>query len=175
MADLLSPLAHEIIKAAKYDKLVVTGGEPAGSRELLERVTPEQLLSGAMKSRRHGDAMLAGLWLWHDCLDQSHAISQRDDSADGSYWHAIMHRREGDFSNSKYWLARCRSHPSAAAIGKSLPALRGLDAWDPFAFVDLVEAVHNRPDDPRRQTIVAIQQLEWRILFDHCAEAAMHR
>jgi hypothetical protein len=172
MTDSLSQLAHDIIKAGTYDKLVVTGGCPAKSRAMLEDVTPDQLFNVPVAG---GEALLAGLWLWHDCLDQSHAISQRDDSADGSYWHAITHRREGDFSNSKYWLARCRSHPSAAAIGKSLPALRGLDAWDPCAFVDLVEAVHNRPDDPRRETIVAIQQLEWRILFDHCAEAAMQR
>jgi hypothetical protein len=172
MTDSLSQLAHDIIKAAAYDKLVVTGGCPTKSSAMLAGVTPDQLFNVPIA---RGDALLAGLWLWHDCLDQSHAISQKDDSADGSYWHAIMHRREGDFSNSKYWLARCRSHPTQPVVAKSLPKLRGFDTWDPFAFVDLVEEVHDRLDDPRLQTVIAIQQLEWRVLFDHCAEAAMQR
>src|SRR5262245_3674168 len=43
---------------------------------------------------------LAGLWLAHDFLDESHAISQEIETPDGSYWHAIMHRREPDYWNS---------------------------------------------------------------------------
>src|SRR5262245_25326125 len=37
---------------------------------------------------------LAGLWLHHDFLNESHAISQEIETTTGSYWHAIMHRRE---------------------------------------------------------------------------------
>src|SRR4051812_8366636 len=46
---------------------------------------------------------VAGIWLLHDYLDESHKISQGIDTTSGSFWHAIMHRREGDFSNAKYW------------------------------------------------------------------------
>src|SRR5947208_544638 len=45
---------------------------------------------------------IAGVWLLHDCLDESHTISQGIDTPSDSFWHAIMHRREGDFSNAKY-------------------------------------------------------------------------
>src|SRR4051812_26824411 len=54
---------------------------------------------------------LAGVWLLHDFWDESHNISQRIDTPEGSYWHAIMHRREGDFSNAKYWYGRVAGHP----------------------------------------------------------------
>ena len=53
---------------------------------------------------------LAALWLHHDFLDESHAISQDVDTPEGSYWHAIMHRRESDYWNSKYWFRRVPQH-----------------------------------------------------------------
>jgi hypothetical protein len=182
MTDAQSSLAVKIMNANPhaYEALVVEGAAPALARELLVGVKPDQLLTTPIKSPPAAGAMLAGLWLWHDALEESHTLSQKLDTPDGAYWHAIMHRREGDFSNSKYWLARCRNHPCGAAMAKSLaelnqsdPALVSTGGWDPFAFVDLVEQVHDRPSDPRRPMVIALQQLEWRVLFAHCAAAAV--
>lgn len=52
----------------------------------------------------------SALWLLAGELDRSHTISQSDDSSEGSFWHGIMHRRERDFGNAKYWFRRVRSH-----------------------------------------------------------------
>ena len=49
------------------------------------------------------------LWL-HGFLDESHTIAQGIDSTEGSYWHALMHRSEPDFSNSKYWYRKVGKH-----------------------------------------------------------------
>src|SRR5262245_63172112 len=54
--------------------------------------------------------VLSGLWLWHDFLDESHRLSQDIDTVEGSYWHAIMHRREPDYGNAKYWFRRVEQH-----------------------------------------------------------------
>src|SRR5437868_5279501 len=62
------------------------------------------------KDRDCALACLAGLWLYHNFLDESHAISQDLDTVEGSYWHALMHRREPDYSNAKYWFRRVRDH-----------------------------------------------------------------
>ncbi len=129
--------------------------------------------------------MLAGLWLWHDWLDESHQISQNLHSATGSFWHAIMHRREGDFSNAKYWYARCRHHPVLTQIPVLARTTLGAGAtttgplhdllageWDPGRFVDVVEGIHRKPDDPLHATAVRLQQVEWQALFARCARQA---
>jgi hypothetical protein len=186
MIDARSPLAVKILDANPdaYRLLVVSGPTPALAHELLDSVTPEQLLVGAVKSPDAGRAMLAGLWLWHDALDESHRISQGIDDSTGALWHAIMHRREGDFSNSKYWLARAGRHPvypmlasSAGAVVNPLPADKLLlrvvmGGWNPDGFVDLVENVRSDPADPRFAVAQRLQKLEWQALFDFCTREA---
>ena len=47
--------------------------------------------------------------LWHAARDewgQAHRIAQDDDSADGAWVHAYLHRLEGDEGNAGYWYRR---------------------------------------------------------------------
>lgn len=110
---------------------------------------------------------IAGVWLLHDFLDDSHTISQRIDTAEGSYWHAIMHRREGDFSNSKYWYRHVGNHPVFEALAET--SQRG---WEPFAFVDECQAVA-RGKSASRDLCLDLQQAEWELLFDYCYRKAI--
>src|SRR5206468_273917 len=67
-------------------------------------------------------ACLAGLWLYFDYLDESHTISQDDESdPDRNIWHAVMHRREPDAGNSKYWWRRVGPHPVLARLREHAP------------------------------------------------------
>ena len=187
--DPLSPLGRKLLKLDRnaYSQLVPSShGNPA-ARDLLESTQPADLVAGKVASRDDASAMLAGLWLYFDFLDESHTISQSLRSETGSFWHAIMHRREGDFGNSKYWYARCQNHPSLPAIAAAaakfvnqMPADKSLlrvvaSGWSPSAFVDLVQSVHESPSDPRHALAVALQRVEWQVLFDHCTRAAAGR
>lgn len=130
---------------------------------------------------------IAGVWLLHDYLDQSHAISQEIDTPTGSFWHGIMHRREGDHSNAKYWFRRVGRHPVYDALGQragELAAERGESktasrltadggSWDPIAFVDLVESLVLGGHPTVRDLCVIIQEAEWELLFDFCYRAAI--
>jgi hypothetical protein len=97
----------------------------------------------------------AAIWLYVDDLGRSHTISQGIDTATGAYWHGIMHRREGDFSNAKYWFRNAGNHPAIALIG-----------YDPVAFVD--ECSRRWRENPAE--LVELQRKEWRTLFDWCAQ-----
>ena len=116
--------------------------------------------------------LCAGLWLYIDQLDRSHTISQQIESPTGSFWHAIMHRREGDFSNSKYWYRRIGKHPAMGHIdipGGSAAAGTSIGNYDPFHFVDRVESAHRKGRDHNPE-LVALQRREWKRLFEWCAE-----
>jgi hypothetical protein len=116
-------------------------------------------------------ACLAGLWLRFNCHEQSHSISQDLDTPEGSFWHAILHRREPDPGNSKYWWRRVGSHPVLDQLVEQTPAL-SYDYQDPFAFVDYCERARGKDSD-QEKTAEAVQQLEWRLLFDWCCGKAV--
>lgn len=167
-----SPLVEKILQATPnaYASLVVSSGTPEKAITLLKGVTPAALLERSIVSPDDASAMLAGLWLWHDALEESHHISQSLETPSGSFWHAILHRREGDFSNAKYWYARCRHHPAIDAITTTLG-----EVWEPGEFVSRVSRAHDRPDHPDYAELVRVQRVEWDVLFDHCVGAATGR
>jgi hypothetical protein len=104
IADLLA-LPHPISLGAG------TPNREAGQR-LLSLNVNALFLPRPVRDPKMARACLAGLWLRFDFLEESHRISQEIDSPTGSFWHAIMHRREGDFGNSKYWWRRVGKHPA---------------------------------------------------------------
>jgi hypothetical protein len=185
-SDPLSSLARQILKLIPnpYTKLVVETEGPPEARKLLQTATPDNLLIGVHKNADESKSLLCALWLYHDFLDESHRISQSIATPTGSFWHAIMHRREGDFSNSKYWYARCVNHPALHAIAAQAatfvhpyPADKSLlrllnNGFDPDAFVDLVERVHADPNHPHHALAIELQRAEWHALFTHCTRAA---
>jgi hypothetical protein len=156
-------------------------------RSLLDR---GQLAGRPVVDEAAARACLAGLWLLFNELDESHRISQELHSSTGSYWHAIMHRREGDFSNAKYWFRQVGQHTVlgqlSAAVreltaagdrsGETLPeacrAMSSSSTWDPFRFVDLCEAVVRRKL-AAEAWCRRVQQCEWQRLFDDCFRRAV--
>jgi hypothetical protein len=133
-------------------------------------------------------ALHAGLWLIHDFLDESHQLSQSIEGCgadrNGDYWHGIMHRREPDWSNSKYWFRRVGDHPiffDLAVIAGQLLADSSLSdadrwsrqlgvsrSWDPFAFVDLCQAAARDASSELASIARRIQWAEILLLLAYC-------
>ncbi len=127
-------------------------------------------------SEETADPIRSGLLLWNDDLNASHDISQQLGSAEGSYWHGIMHRREGDFSNAKYWFQTAGTHPIHSDLyeeGKQIwPELASWGAWKPAQFVDEVQAAYEsgKEDTAKGQSLRELQVLEMRKLLEYCLE-----
>lgn len=132
------------------------GGEPLCS------ATSANIQAWLDQQRLHHSLTAAGLWLLAGELDKSHAVSQRIETAEGSFWHGIMHRREGDFGNSKYWMKRVGKHPVLEELAARMPDYRSS-----VDFVDFCERVVTE-SGPERDKAVEIQWTEWQLLFQYC-------
>lgn len=111
----------------------------------------------------HADAACrAGLWLLAGDLEASHRISQSDASTEGSFWHGIMHRREGDFANAKYWFSRMGTH----SVAERLQSHSNANYGDFFSFVDRCQDLSQSGSDPCSAEIA--QWCEWQSLMTYC-------
>jgi hypothetical protein len=152
----------------------------------LSALTVDQAFAGqTVRDQSMAEACLSALWLYHNYLDESHTLSQSITSDTGSYWHGIMHRREPDPPNAKYWFRRVGPHPVfdqlaplVAALAVSAEAdqstafLASQTQWDPYAFIDLCDdAMHGRSS--LAELCRQIQLLEWQLLFHYSYQHAV--
>ena len=145
-------------------------------------VSDEDLLGGAIRDPIMARAVRSGLLLRADLNDESHTVSQGLSIPEGSYWHGIMHRREPDYSNSKYWFRHVGAHPLFAELADRVPAVSSDEpifsrlvvnrAWDPFAFVDLCASCEQGPHEDLREQLENLQAIEIDALLAYCSSAA---
>jgi hypothetical protein len=158
---------------------LVSGGRDCASKQaraLLSGQTASALFARAQSP----EAALAGVWLYFSESDECHSIVQDLASPEGSFWHAILHRREPDAANSAYWFRALGRHPlfpelghEAAEIVRRHPDLH-FDPdvnWDPFQFIEFCELARRQPGSAMERAALEIQRAEWQLLFDYCARA----
>ena len=147
----------------------------------------------SVKDSTMGYALQSGLLLWNDSLDASHTISQNIESKTGSYWHGIMHRREPDYSNAKYWFGRVGVHPifpalrervlqrlqsdsnESDSIANYAETIEKTEGWDAFRFVDWCQDADGDKSTPEavKTFLQTVQIEEIKLLLNYSYQQAL--
>jgi hypothetical protein len=147
----------ELATARAFDRYT-TAGPTTELESQLRALSIEDLFPGGAQNPELASCCLSGLFLLHNFLDLSHTVSQEIETPEGSFWHAIMHRLEGDFWNSKYWYRKVGPHP----VFDEMPG-----RWDPFDFVDQCEkSIQTGGSNSEKIQHTAVA--EWKSLFEFC-------
>lgn len=196
MAVTYTPAIAEVIeKLEAGNPLPTLVPKKAWSSELtdaLESSSLDKLFQGeSLKNTTFGEAIKSGLLLWNDALDESHTISQGLMNQTGSYWHGIMHRREPDYPNSKYWFRQVGTHPifsalrecalerfkatpnpsdALADIGKTIASQEN---WDAYQLIDWCEAAEGDSDSDVTRFLQQVQVEEIKLLLAYTYQNAV--
>ena len=149
----LPPAVSNLVSQNAFDNYTL-GGPNTELQTQLAQLSADDIFPATAADAEMADCCLSGLWLLHNFLDQSHNISQEVHTSEGSFWHAIMHRLEGDYWNSKYWYRKVGAHTAYQNVEPN---------WNPEAYVDACESI-GKEDKQVHQTAIA----EWKALFEHC-------
>ena len=157
--------------------------------DLLKTLIPEAPLDSDLvrRLRETGDDVLAGekvladptmfalvrggLFYALDALPEAHTIFQDASGDCSSYWHGMLHRREGDFDNARYWFRRAGVLPFFAEAHRAACAHSEIMArqsnWDPYLFTGQCEQARFGDDDLTGE-MQALQRVEFDAIFDYC-------
>jgi hypothetical protein len=138
--------------------LVMEGCSSEAARESLRTTSPPRMFAGA----RAPEMALCGLYVYFSCFEEAHAIADVE-TAEGFYWHGIVHRQEPNAESAAYWFRQLGAHPIFPALAH---------AWDPFAFIEMCEQARQQPGSEVEARARDIQRTEWQLLFDYCARPA---
>jgi hypothetical protein len=144
-------------------------GSPDALRRIREAKEDELTGSAVLADATYPRLIRAALLYAYDGIDESHHIVQELASGQASYWHGMLHRREGDFENARYWFRRTgrlgvfpEMHARAAAVSPLMG--RQMD-WDPYVLVGQCEQARFGGDVDRKE-LVALQRIEFEVMFD---------
>ena len=120
-----------------------------------------------------------GLFYYHNALDDSHKQAAKSAGDIAAYWHGMVHRREGDFENARYWMRRAGEQPvfqeMQARASDGSPHMSRQPNWDPFLFIHLCEQ-YKYGETEYKKELGHLQRVELAAIFDYvwrrCVAAA---
>ncbi|MDT7043531.1 hypothetical protein [Candidatus Nitronereus thalassa] len=171
---------------SRLPRLGLIQGTPSQSSLIrdIQNAPLDKLLGSAVQNQSMAEAVKAGLCVGLDAWEEAHAIAQDLDTVEGSYWHGIVHRREPDPGNAKYWFRRVGLHPVLKQLGsqetlEELASLTVFDiivqsgSWVPGRFIDLCMECERGETPEIKPELQALQKKEIELLLTYCIQNAM--
>ena len=155
------------------DSLAPKGTLPV-DRLIAIRTATDAQLAGPNASAERIQLIRALLLYANDAIDEAHRIAQEFSSDLGSYLHGMIHRREEDFENARYWFRRCGELPFYPALQQKAAGISEDFAkqlnWDPYLFTTLCERSKYGSRTPLK-TLAALQRAEFECILDYIYRA----
>ena len=119
-----------------------------------------------------------GLLYALDDLAGCHDFFQNTASNLVSYWHGMMHRREADFDNARYWFRRTGALPFFDTLHRRASEISAdmakQSSWDPYLFTGQCEQQRFGADYDNGE-LVRLQRAEFDVVFDYAWRQARIR
>ncbi len=108
----------------------------------------EENIASKVKNKVYGELCHAALMLAFDYIWEAHEIIQVHPQMEASWWHAYMHRMEGDHGNSAYWYQRVtapkefldlQNEVNQLDLDKFTAQIKSEKSWNPIKFNKLIK------------------------------------
>ncbi len=147
------PLGYDLVRGIQSaDEPTIIGSVPLKNAEMFALVR-------------------GGLLYAVDGIYEAHTIFQEAKGDLGSYWHGMMHRREGDFDNARYWFRRAGVLPVFSAMHRAASEVSAVMTrqanWDPYLLTGECEQARFGETEGLKE-LIGLQRLEFEVLFDYC-------
>src|SRR2546429_96485 len=174
----------EILDLLKTPELAELGPGPRADVQSEAALTQklQSILGKSKLSPTKQDLVRALILIWHDQHEPAHSIAQVIETWDGSFVHGILHRREPDYGNAKYWFRRVGKHAVFPKLAEQAKALLKGDnkggslvreiissgEWNALTFIDACErAVSARNSDTEILLLRQLQRIETETLLQY--------
>ena len=151
--------------------LVASKGGPLSIAEIKSFYESE--IEPQVNDKKFGELLYGGLLMAQDYIWEAHEIVQDYPDVEASWWHAFMHRMEGDYGNAGYWY---RKVGQPAAFDSLLSAVQELafetsadqilswNEWDSFRLNKMIDSSSGH----MREELHDIHRLECLLLIKIC-------
>ena len=167
-----SPFVDTILRPGDLLSRLRPGDSSDPAAIIRIRESAEDEIAGGNAIRDAGMFALvrAGLFYLYDGLDAAHRIVQDVSTDTGAYWHGMVHRREADFDNARYWFRRAGVLPFFGDLHRAAGARSSIVAaqpdWDPYLFTGLCEQERFGANENLAE-LIQLQRAEFEVLFDY--------
>ena len=157
--------------------LVASQGGPMPLAEI-EKFYEKEIASKAV-NKKFARLCLAGLMFAQDYIWEGHEIVQDYPELEASWWHAYMHRMEGDYGNSAYWYRRVGDSETVSGffslvqdldLDDRVSSIQKRRSWDPCEFNGFISKYKQSHEESLRK----VHRLEFKFLFSICLKKALN-